>query len=134
MILNPRLIAERKAINKFPLSDTAYVHRMFSLFFALESQPIKDALTDEENADLNAFLVEFKKLEWKVIDTHPHISELDDVSVLARIREAAKRLDYRLARRTSNDPVSIGFRLMRGWRVLEPKRPTSTSEASTKSA
>jgi len=73
LVLRPDEITRRKNINKFPLSDSAFVHRMFSLFFGLDHQPIRKELTKSEIGDLDLFLSEFNSLPWSVIPTHPHI-------------------------------------------------------------
>ena len=123
-ILHPNEIARQRCISKFTLDDSAFVHRMFSLFFGLEYQPLRDVLTKEELIDLDAFLAAFKALPWKEIPTHPHISQLDDIELLSCIRSHAKKLDVRLTRRTSYDPISIMYRIVKRWPLIEPKLPT----------
>ena len=114
LILKPSLIRERKIQNKFPLSDSAFVHRMFDLFFPLDQPSIKSELTESENIDLQRFIDGFRALDWRPIDSHPHISGLADPSTLAGLVDSARNLDLRLKRRVSHDPVSIVHRLFRG--------------------
>lgn len=124
LILYPNDIAWRKSSNKFSLDDSAFVHRMFSLFFGLDYQPIKDRLTKGEVEDLDNFLKGFAKLPWREIPTHPHISNLDDLRLLEGLRDPVARLDMKLRRRTSSDPVCMIYRLWHRWPLVEPKQRT----------
>jgi hypothetical protein len=122
LILKPSVIEERKVRNKFPLSDSAFVHRMFDLFFPLDYASIKSELTESENIDLQHFIDGFRSLDWRPIDSHPHISELADPSTLAELADSARALDLRLKRRVSHDPLSTIYRLFKGWPVSRPER------------
>jgi len=77
-------------------SESACFHRLKDLFWCIAEPEMAPVLTAEQSAALTEFERVYDSLAWRVIDGHPHISELpdDDLSPLV---SAAERL-YALIR------------------------------------
>jgi hypothetical protein len=77
-------------------SQSAVFHRMKDLFWCIAEPEMAPFLTVEQIHALAEFERVYRSLPWRVIDGHPHISELpdDDLSPLV---PAAERL-YELIR------------------------------------
>jgi hypothetical protein len=59
-------------------SESACFHRLFGLFWTLRDADATALLSDEERAAKEEFTRVFESLQWRVIQAHPHISELPD--------------------------------------------------------
>lgn len=91
----------KKANGMESFSDSAYFHRMHDLFWTLREPETAALLSDDERAVLAEFTRAFESLPWRVIEAHPHISELpgDDLSPLVPAGERLLRmLEARTAR------------------------------------
>lgn len=83
-------------------SESACFHRLHDLWWTLGDAETVALLTDDERAALAEFNRVFKSLPWRVIEAHPHISELpdDDLSPLIPAGEELLRmLEARTSRR-----------------------------------
>jgi hypothetical protein len=82
-----RFLIDRKSLMAARLngfSDSASFHRLHDLFWTLRDAPAIALLGEDEKAALEEFNAVFNILPWRVIESHPHISELpnDDLSPL----------------------------------------------------
>jgi hypothetical protein len=70
-------------------SESAAFHRLHDLLWTLGEPEVVELLTDEEKSALAAFNRVFASLPWRVIESHPQISELpdDDLSLLVPVGE-----------------------------------------------
>jgi hypothetical protein len=59
-------------------SDSACFHRLHDLFWTLRDAEAAALLNAEERAAAAEFNRIFQSLRWRVIEAHPHISELPD--------------------------------------------------------
>jgi hypothetical protein len=86
----------RKPTGMEAFSESACFYRLKDLFWCIAEPEMTPFLTAEQNAALAEFERVYQSLPWRVIDGHPHISELpdDDLSPLV---PAAERL-YELIR------------------------------------
>ncbi|MEM7602159.1 MAG: hypothetical protein AAF357_12180 [Verrucomicrobiota bacterium] len=117
LLLEPNRIAARPQMKE--ASASAYVHRMFDLFFfQLRDPAIIERFEEEERRDIRAFVSAFDSLPWRPLSSHPHISELesDDLSSLIPF---VKKVDRRLWLRTGRGILPIVYRLFRGWPLFE---------------
>lgn len=81
------------------LSDAAIFHRWMDLFWTLGEPEAVALLTKEETRYLEEFNRAYESLPWRSLESHPHISEVDDED-LARLLPPAARLLESLERRT----------------------------------
>jgi hypothetical protein len=117
LLLEPERITYRTQMKE--MSASAYVFRMFELFFFQVRDPgVTEHFDEEERRDLQAFLRAFDSLAWRPLSTLPHISELeaDDISSLI---QPAKKLDRHLWLRTGRGVIPVAYRLFRGWPLFE---------------
>ena len=97
--------AERRAKKRTGMescSESACFHRLHDIFWPLGDAETVALLTDDERAALTEFNRVFTSLPWRVIEAHPHISELpdDDLSPLIPAGERLLRLlEARASRR-----------------------------------
>jgi hypothetical protein len=125
LILNPR--KRRNKPSGFILSDAAYVHRMFGLFFNMGTDRVVEKLTPKERAALAAFLGAWNALPWRPVDTHLHISDVSE-PLLNSLRGPAQKLDRRLELRTGDTLIPILYRTFKGWRKLRmPAAPDAAA-------
>lgn len=59
-------------------SDSAVFYRLHDLFWTLREADALALLSDDERLVVNEFDRLFDSLPWRVIPSHPHISELPD--------------------------------------------------------
>jgi hypothetical protein len=102
---------------------SAYLFRMFDLFFGLRDPHVIDRLTENEKRDLRDFCEKFDALPWQPLPSHPHISFLSDDNFRS-ILIAGKRLDHRLWLRVGDSVVPFFCRFVRGWMLTKPKTTT----------
>ena len=84
-------------------SESACFHRLHDLWWTLGDAEAVALLTDDERAALAEFNRVFKSLPWRVIEAHPHISELPDDD-LSPLIPAGEKLLRMLEARTSRHP------------------------------
>ena len=92
----------RKPTGMEAFSESACFHRMHDLFWPLGDAEAVALLTAEERAALDDFEAVYSLLPWRVIATHPHISELldDDLApLIAPGRRLYRLLSARVAAR-----------------------------------
>jgi hypothetical protein len=79
--------------------DSAMLYRLWELFGAIQDPLMQPHLSEEEKKALRGLLDIFHGLPWRVVPSHPHVSELepDDISSLA---PSAQRLLLLLEQRT----------------------------------
>jgi hypothetical protein len=117
LLLEPERIATRTQLTN--VSGSAYVHRMFDLFFfPLREPAVIERLEENERKDLEAFLHAFDSLPWQPLPSHSHVCELPDGDFSSLIPHA-KRLDHRLWLRSGRSIVPLICRLVRGWPLFE---------------
>ena len=71
-------------------SDSAVFHRLHDLLWTLGEPPVWALLEDAEKAALAEFDEAFNSLPWRVIESHPHISELADDDLTPLIPAGAR--------------------------------------------
>jgi len=111
------------------ISDSAYIYRMFELFFAIQNKEVFGHLTAKEKIVVNEFITFFKALPWKPLKSHPHISELENVSINV-LAPVAKKLDHLLWLRTGKGIYPLLYRVAHGWPLFEPSRPKQQAKAT----
>jgi len=117
LLLEPERITTRTQMKE--VSASAYVFRMFELFFfQLRDPAVAERFEEEERLDLQEFLRVFDSLPWRPLPSHPHISELEDDDISSLI-QPAKKLDRHLWLRTGHGIIPLFYRLFRGWPVFE---------------
>jgi hypothetical protein len=117
LLLEPERITTRTQMKE--VSASAYVFRMFELFFSqLRNPAVAERFEEEELQALQEFLRVFDSLPWRPLPAHPHISELNDDDISSLI-QPAKKLDRYLWLRTGRGIIPLFYRLFRGWPVLE---------------
>ena len=118
LLLEPERISARTQMKE--VSASAYVYRMFELFFFHLRDPLLTArLQERERSDVDEFLRIFDALPWRPLSTHPHISELEDDDLGALV-PLARRVDRHLLLRTGRGFFPLVYRLFHGWPLFEP--------------
>jgi hypothetical protein len=90
-------------------SDSAIFHRWMDLFWTLKETEAIALLTPNEKKYLADFNAVYDSLPWRPIESHPHISEVDDEG-LSKLLPSATRLLRSIETRT-RAPA-----LLRWWR------------------
>jgi len=95
------------------LSESACFHRLHDLLWTLRDADAVALLSEDERAALVEFTRVFQSLPWRVIEAHPHISELpgDDLSPLL---PAGERLLGMLEARTASSQRFARLRQLSG--------------------
>ena len=86
-------------------SESACFHRLKDLFWCIAEPEMAPVLTAEQSAALIEFERVYDSLPWRVIDGHPHISELPDGD-LSPLVPAAERLYELIRPHTHATPVA----------------------------
>jgi hypothetical protein len=120
LILDAQKVRSRDQMRD--VSESAYIFRMFELFFSLRHPEIITRLTGPEKTAVVEFISAYDALPWQLLPAHPHISELhnNDIQALA---SSAKKLSHRLWLRTGSGIYPVLYRVIKGWRILEPPVP-----------
>src|SRR5512132_966326 len=120
----------RKPTGMESLSESACFHRLHSLLWTLSDPDVLALLSHDERAAVAAFTQVFESLPWRVIEAHPHISELpgDDLSPLLPSGERLLRVLE--ARTTWSGPFGWLRRLFKPFRWRSPKGQESCGGAS----
>jgi hypothetical protein len=98
-------------------SESACFHRLHSLCWTLRDPDAVTLLSHDERAAVAEFTQIFESLPWRVIEAHPHISELpgDDLSPLLPSGERLLRMLE--ARNSRSGPFAWLRRLFEPFRV-----------------
>ena len=92
LVVPERRAEKPKGMESF--STSACFHRLHDLFWTFRDAEAAALLSAEERSALAEFNQVFDSLPWRVIDSHPHISELpgDDLSPLLPAGERLLRM------------------------------------------
>lgn len=111
----PNVKKRRQRTQMREFSESAFVHRMFDLFFAMRQDWVIEQLTPLKKTALQSFQTTWESLPWKPLESHPHICEVSDAE-LKRLVVPAQALDRRLELRTGDSLVPVVYRLF-----IEPR-------------
>lgn len=93
-------------------SQSACFHRLHSCFWTLRDSDAVALLSADERLVLAEFTRVFDSLRWRVIETHPHVSELPDDDLSPLLPAGEKLLQMLEARTVRSGPFAWLRRLL----------------------